>query len=764
VRVLPGAASASFTATAGMFSSDQAATVTATLSGVSQTASISLVAPATLSSVACTPTTLAPGAASTCTVTISKAASADGLTVTLASGNAALTVPGTVRVLPGAASASFTATAGMFSSDQAATVTATLSGVSQTASISLVAPATLSSITCTPASLASNVTATCTVTLSKAAPTGGSLVFVSESSALLTAPASVTVAAAASSATFTVTAGSTTSAQPVTITASLNGITQTAAITIQGATSTSGRVAAYGFNEGSGSKVYDVSGTGNNGTIWGASWTSIARYGKALLFNGWSSYVDFGKPAVLLTTGSMTWSAWIRPNSSQIDGQIVARSNGTAGWQLKMSRSTGRRTLAVSVSNGARMIERYSQTAITQNSWYYVAGVYNSTDRTLHIYVNGVLDDGVLSGTVPASQSVPDVTVTAGKRLGGDYFAGAIDELRIYNRALSLAEVQADMVTSTTTQLRTTQLPVLLLPATQVTKADQAVRFGVAAKDPADLPVEISSSSLPAGAAFDSSTGRFEWTPAISQTGTYELSFRATNAAQLSSTERVVIEVESGKPVVESDTVFCSPGSVADLTGRWLAESDALLSDPSGASLELSGVRVTVNGNYVPIVLASASGVKFVCPALEPGTPLSIVVENRLAASDPVVIAMHDVSPEILSVMADADTSLPFLSQQAGPVPATLRQRNGRIAIRVTGLGLEPQTLKDELQVRVGDTYAQVDSIQASPGYAGIFTVTVHLSGAVAMDSEVPIQVQLSTKRGGANSNVVMGGLGLARE
>ena len=62
--------------------------------------------------------------------------------------------------------------------------------------------------------------------------------------------------------------------------------------------------------------------------------------------------------------------------------------------------------------------------------------------------MNGVLDNGALVGTVPASQyNAAGENVTVGRRAGGFYFAGTIDELRLYNRALSAAEIQSDMNT-----------------------------------------------------------------------------------------------------------------------------------------------------------------------------------------------------------------------------------------------------------------------------------------------------------------------------
>ena len=216
-----------------------------------------------------------------------------------------------------------------------------------------------------------------------------------------------------------------------------------------GRAQTPGLVAAYAFNEGSGTTVVDASGNGLTGTIAGATWTPGGKYGNALLFNGTSSYVDLGNPALLQITGSITWSAWVFASANPADdGQIIAKSSASSGWQLKSTPDTGPETFGVAVSgDGISETQRYSSTVRTLNTWYYVAGVYNASARTLDIYVNGVLDNGTLSGTVPSSQFNSGDNVNVGRRTGGFYFDGIIDEVRIYNRALTEAEIQTDMNT-----------------------------------------------------------------------------------------------------------------------------------------------------------------------------------------------------------------------------------------------------------------------------------------------------------------------------
>jgi hypothetical protein len=211
-----------------------------------------------------------------------------------------------------------------------------------------------------------------------------------------------------------------------------------------------GLAAAYAFDEGTGSTTSDASGNGNTGQIHGATWSTLAKYGNALSFDGASSYVDLGAGPAFQNTGSMSWTAWVYATANPPDdGQIAALSTDNSGWQFKTTPDTGVRTFGIAVSpDGASFAQRYSQTVLALNTWYHVAGVYDAAAQTLDIYVNGVPDDGALTGTVPAAQVIPaGVNASIGQRAGGYFFNGVIDNLRIYNRALSATEVQSDMNT-----------------------------------------------------------------------------------------------------------------------------------------------------------------------------------------------------------------------------------------------------------------------------------------------------------------------------
>ena len=116
-------------------------------------------------------------------------------------------------------------------------------------------------------------------------------------------------------------------------------------------------VAAYGFNEGTGSTVADASGKGNNGTISGATWTAGGKYGGALSFDGVNDWVTVNDANSLDLTGAMTLEAWVQPTA--INGWetvILKEASGDLAYALYADNngndSGGPRRPIVSVRQG----------------------------------------------------------------------------------------------------------------------------------------------------------------------------------------------------------------------------------------------------------------------------------------------------------------------------------------------------------------------------------------------------------------------------
>ena len=85
---------------------------------------------------------------------------------------------------------------------------------------------------------------------------------------------------------------------------------------VTSASNSNGLVAAYGFNEGTGTTVADASGNGNGGTITNTTWAPAGKYGGALSFNGTNARVDIPNCASLQLTSGMTLEAWVNPTTT----------------------------------------------------------------------------------------------------------------------------------------------------------------------------------------------------------------------------------------------------------------------------------------------------------------------------------------------------------------------------------------------------------------------------------------------------------------
>ena len=198
-------------------------------------------------------------------------------------------------------------------------------------------------------------------------------------------------------------------------------------------------MAAYSFDEGSGTTVADASGSGNGGTASGTTWTSSGKFGSALVFNGSSARVTVPDSASLRLTTGMTLEAWVYPTTvSSAWRDVIYKANDNyylEGTSDNASRPAGGGTFLSSPV--------YGTTALTANSWSHLALTYDKV--TLRLYVNGVQVASAAATANIATSSNP--LQIGGDDIYGQFFSGRIDEVRIYNRALSATEVQTDMNT-----------------------------------------------------------------------------------------------------------------------------------------------------------------------------------------------------------------------------------------------------------------------------------------------------------------------------
>jgi large repetitive protein len=207
-------------------------------------------------------------------------------------------------------------------------------------------------------------------------------------------------------------------------------------------TTIAGLVAAYSFDEGTGTTANDLSGNGNTGTVVNATWTSAAKYGNALVFNGTNSMVTIPNSASLQLTSAMTLEAWVNPAVVANRWTDVIYKNADNYYLEGTSNQA-------EVPGGGNTVGSTDNTILgttplAPNAWTHLALTYDGT--TLRLYVNGVQISSL------ATSGGPMVTSTNPLQIGGDafqtqYFQGTIDEVRVYNAVLNQTQIQSDMNT-----------------------------------------------------------------------------------------------------------------------------------------------------------------------------------------------------------------------------------------------------------------------------------------------------------------------------
>ena len=208
-------------------------------------------------------------------------------------------------------------------------------------------------------------------------------------------------------------------------------------VTQSGIDLSAGLVAAYGFDEGSGSVSGDGSSTGGTASIYSAQWVS-GVFGSALSFDGKNSYVTATASVLPDMNQPKTIAFWINMNNKNgLMQTFVSLFNSKAQSALL----NGLKGTAIGALN-QNQSWLVASAVPSLKAWHHIAYTFDGSQNILYV------DGRLISSSTIANAAAPVTSFEIGRGIDNSrYFKGSIDELRIYNRALNASEINAVMDT-----------------------------------------------------------------------------------------------------------------------------------------------------------------------------------------------------------------------------------------------------------------------------------------------------------------------------
>jgi hypothetical protein len=201
-------------------------------------------------------------------------------------------------------------------------------------------------------------------------------------------------------------------------------------------------VDAFSFDEGEGSTANDASDHGNDGTTAYTTWSEAGKHGGALSFNGSSSKVTIADSPSLDLTDAMTLEAWVYPTALGTTWRTVLFKEKQSGpaYSLYANQDTSRPVGQVNIGGEQNAV---GSSTLPLNAWSHLAATYDG--ETLRLYVNGTeVGTETVSGLIPTSEGPLRI---GGNSIWGEWFNGRIDDVRVYDVALTPAQIESDMAT-----------------------------------------------------------------------------------------------------------------------------------------------------------------------------------------------------------------------------------------------------------------------------------------------------------------------------
>ena len=206
----------------------------------------------------------------------------------------------------------------------------------------------------------------------------------------------------------------------------------------------SGLVAGWSFDEASGTSAADSSGNGNTATLINGVTHTAGSSGGGLRFDGANDYIAVpNSPSLDISGTGLTLTMWINPTAAGGNSVVLGKfwnTTMTAPYYQYGLELVGGTTPNFQVGTTSGVLSASMGSALALNQWSHLALVFNGSQ--VQYFVNGVL---LTTAPLPATITARGNSLQVGADNNiSQFFNGSLDEVRIYNRALTAQEVQND--------------------------------------------------------------------------------------------------------------------------------------------------------------------------------------------------------------------------------------------------------------------------------------------------------------------------------
>jgi RHS repeat-associated protein len=454
------------------------------------------------------------------------------------------------------------------------------------------------------------------------------------------------------------------------------GGTKTATVSINICVSANGLAAYYPFHN----NAKDESGNGNDGKVSGALPTAD-RTGKvysAYRFDGADDYIAIPN-ASMTSTNSFSVAAWVRNLDNSFGdttrNHIFTLSDPNTALALEPDYRFSFRAGWVVYSFGTI----YSTNTFTDNNYHHVAAVYDYNNLVIKLYV-----DGKLEGSATINRTIG---IGTGPHYIGNYshvspaytWEGDIDEVRIYNRAISEFEIQqlaagCCAVTTTNRSPRITSMP-LTVGATGFEYSYQVI-----AGDPDGDDLTYTLAAAPAGMTIDSA-GWIHWVP--DEASDFRVSVQVTDPYGGMDTQNYWIRTRTANDTADNHAPIAHAGDDFTMDEGKQDQLDASHSfDADGNPLTYSWVQTA--GPPVQLDSATIQKPRFMAPRVNRNTVLTfeVTVNDGAVDSAPaevnVMVLNTDIWPDGSGMVVNCNMDGP------GSLKAAVDYANAHPGTRIT--------------------------------------------------------------------------------